>query len=288
MGLGVCASISAFENHDCKNNVQAKLHFSFFSFPFSPITTIRNFAHVHCAVSFHSAIPSSRHIWSGYFDSRAKIPIFWLRCIFHCHISIKKSISLILYKFNMVIKIEKCTLLGPSHSQPNNPNTLSSTILSKLQMLHYRRCQRVRKMLFWGLPLISIQIKMFRTHSGYEISYHSPTQRSWAYVLMLTIHHMYFYTTQNNSKFGVGSLREHCIIMFQKSLLPFSASAALSEPAGLRMTGQWGADCSFCTPDWQTDVTICPPSLTALAETRTLHCSGTHTSKSFIPHHVHF
>lgn len=62
---------------------------------------------------------------------------------------------------------------------------------------------------------------------------------------------MYFYITQNNSKFGAGSLREHCIIMFQKSLLPLGASAALTEPAGLSMTGRWDADRGLCESDWR-------------------------------------
>lgn len=54
---------------------------------------------------------------------------------------------------------------------------------------------------------------------------------------MLTIPHVYFYIPQSNSKFGAASLREHCIIMIQKSLLPSSASAALTEPAALSIKG---------------------------------------------------
>lgn len=103
---------------------------------------------------------------------------------------------------------------------------------------------------------------------------------------MLTVHDMYFYTTQNSSQLGAGSLREHCIIMFQKSLLPFSASAALTEPAGLSMKGGWGDDCSLCESDWQTAVPIRLPSPAAPLETQTQHKEefGTETSKSFIPY----
>lgn len=93
---------------------------------------------------------------------------------------------------------------------------------------------------------------------------------------MLTIHHMYFYITQNNSKFGAGSLREHCIIMFQKSLLPLSASAALTEPAGEMLIAASANQID------ETAVMVSLPSLTAAVSTqaRRKEALGTQTSKS--------
>lgn len=94
---------------------------------------------------------------------------------------------------------------------------------------------------------------------------------------MLTIPHMYLYITQSNSMFGAGSMREHCIIMIQKSFLPSSASAADTEPAGLSIKGWGDADCGLCASDWREGATIRLPSLTTPVETWTQW-------KSFIPY----